>query len=119
MAPDVSPVKSSSGGGRGGISCLQWMSVASIRDPSSDPTDSGEVTMLRRSSAGLLAFAAVLVAGMSVAPAAETAKYPNWKGQWNIVLTPGLPGQRVKFDPTKPWGPGQEAPLTPEYQKVL
>jgi hypothetical protein len=23
------------------------------------------------------------------------------------------------FDPTKPWGPGQQAPLTPEYQKVL
>ena len=25
----------------------------------------------------------------------------------------------IKFDPTKAWGPGQEAPLTPEYQKVL
>ena len=24
----------------------------------------------------------------------------------------------VKFDPTKPWGRGQQAPLTPEYQKV-
>jgi hypothetical protein len=23
------------------------------------------------------------------------------------------------FDPTKPWGLGQQAPLTPEYQKVL
>ena len=27
--------------------------------------------------------------------------------------------RRVKFDPTKPWGPAQQAPLTPEYQKVL
>jgi hypothetical protein len=27
--------------------------------------------------------------------------------------------QAVKFDPNKPSGPGQEAPLTPEYQKVL
>src|SRR5207302_6722107 len=28
-------------------------------------------------------------------------------------------GQRDNFDPTKPAGPGQQAPLTPEYQKVL
>ena len=25
----------------------------------------------------------------------------------------------IKFDPTKAWGPAQQAPLTPEYQKVL
>jgi hypothetical protein len=25
----------------------------------------------------------------------------------------------VKFDPTKPWGPGQQAPLAAEYRKVL
>ena len=30
----------------------------------------------------------------------------------------GLEGQMVKFEPTKPWGRGQQAPLTPEYQKV-
>jgi hypothetical protein len=40
------------------------------------------------------------------------------KGQWSVILTPGLGGQRVKLDPTKPWGRGQEAPLTAEYQKV-
>jgi hypothetical protein len=28
-------------------------------------------------------------------------------------------GGQPSFDQTKPWGPGQEAPLTPEYQKVL
>ena len=50
--------------------------------------------------------------------AAEDAKYPDWKGQWAQILTPGLEGQMVKFDPTKPWGRGQQAPLTPEYQKV-
>ena len=31
---------------------------------------------------------------------------------------PGLGGQ-PSFDQTKPWGLGQQAPLTPEYQKVL
>ena len=34
----------------------------------------------------------------------------------NNILTAG--GQ-PSFDQTKPWGPGQQAPLTPEYQKVL
>jgi hypothetical protein len=60
--------------------------------------------------------AATLLA--SGAQAADDAKYPNFKGQWTVILKPGLEGQRVKFDPNKPWGRGQEAPLTPEYQKV-
>src|SRR5205807_10433241 len=30
----------------------------------------------------------------------------------------GVRGQPA-FDPTKPWGLGQQAPLTPEYQAVL
>jgi hypothetical protein len=50
--------------------------------------------------------------------AADNAKYPNWKGQWDAV-NPRLGGQAIKFDPTKAWGPAQQAPLTPEYQKVL
>jgi hypothetical protein len=54
----------------------------------------------------------------TVARATDDPKYPNLKGQWSVILTPGLGGQRVKFDPTKPWGRGQEAPLTPEYQKI-
>jgi hypothetical protein len=54
----------------------------------------------------------------SGAQAADDAKYPNFKGQWTVILKPGLEGQRVKFDPNKPWGRGQEAPLTTEYQKV-
>jgi hypothetical protein len=77
--------------------------------------------MLHRSSTGAstwaFALAAVLVATMGVAQAADDAKYPNWKGQWD-TFSPRLGGQTVKFDPTKPFGPGQQAPLTPEYQKV-
>jgi hypothetical protein len=48
---------------------------------------------------------------------AEDAKYPNWKGEWDYI-NPRFGGQGVKYDPTKAFGPAQQAPLTPEYQKV-
>src|SRR6202163_3450099 len=60
--------------------------------------------------------------------AAESARYPNWKGAWERYVPPGsvvspsglrTPGGQPSFDQTKPWGRGQQAPLTPEYQKVL
>jgi len=73
--------------------------------------------MLKRTTT--VALAAALMMTFGGAAAADDAQYPNWKGQWNLILTPGLKCQRVTFDPTKPWGPGQQAPLTPEYQKVL
>jgi hypothetical protein len=73
--------------------------------------------MLFRDSIGAaLAFA--LITTIGIAHAADESKYPNWKGQWSRLNT-NQEGQNVKFDPTKPWGPGQQAPLTPEYQKVL
>src|SRR6266853_6837723 len=50
--------------------------------------------------------------------AAENAKYPDWRGAWARFVVPGLGGQ-PSFDQTKPWGFGQDAPLTPEYRKVL
>jgi hypothetical protein len=56
----------------------------------------------------------VTIAG---AQAADDAKYPNWKGQWDVI-NPRLGGQAIKFDPTKAWGTAQQAPLTPEYRKV-
>jgi hypothetical protein len=69
------------------------------------------------------AVAAALASWLLLSPggarADDASKYPSWKGRWNTILTPGLGGQRIKFDPTKPWGSGQQAPLTPEYQKVL
>src|SRR5882757_588819 len=76
--------------------------------------------MLERSSTDIvaiaLAFALIVTIGSE--QAADEAKYPNWKGQWDTV-NPRLGGQAIKFDPTKAWGPAQQAPLTPEYQKVL
>ena len=49
---------------------------------------------------------------------ADDARYPDWAGQWERFVVRGLPGQ-PSFDQTKPWGFGQDAPLTPEYRKVL
>src|SRR5712675_566556 len=59
-----------------------------------------------------------LAATCSVAQAFDDTKYPDLWGQWVGVRIPGVGGQPA-FDPTKPWGLGQQAPLTPEYQAVL
>jgi hypothetical protein len=65
----------------------------------------------------MFALVAALAAAMGGAQAADGAKYPNWKGQWD-THSPRLGGQSIKFDPDKAFGPAQQAPLTPEYQKV-
>src|SRR6202166_3556389 len=52
------------------------------------------------------------------ARAADESKYPDWRGQWSRAPT-GVAGQpQPPFDPSKPWGLGEEAPLTPEYQAI-
>jgi hypothetical protein len=76
------------------------------------------MTMSYRTSTGMFVLAAMLALTMSGAEAADEAKYPDWKGQWGRFNT-NNEGQAVKFDPSKPSGPGQQAPLTPEYQKIL
>src|SRR5580700_9132418 len=48
----------------------------------------------------------------------DDALYPNLKGQWNRAPIPGVTGQ-PDFDPTKPSGRGQQAPLTPQYQAIF
>ena len=67
---------------------------------------------------GAFALAVALMSATHAAHAVDDAKYPDWKGQWDTI-NPRFGGQIIKFDPTKPWGPAQQAPLTPEYQKVL
>jgi hypothetical protein len=62
-------------------------------------------------SIGALALACALAAAIAAARA-DNAQFPDWKGQW-VRKSAGT------FDPDKPAGLGQEAPLTPEYQKVL
>ena len=61
-----------------------------------------------------------VIAVLACAPALafDESKYPDFSGQWRPVRLPPSFGQQA-FDPTKPWGRGQEAPLTPEYQAAL
>jgi hypothetical protein len=74
--------------------------------------------MLCRNAISTIAVAGMLVAGLTAARAFDDSKYPDLSGQWLGVRIPGVGGQPA-FDPSKPWGLGQQAPLTPEYQAVL
>jgi hypothetical protein len=65
-----------------------------------------------------VAMSVALLTTIGGAQAHDESKYPNLKGLWSRFVVPGLPGQ-PSFDQTKPWGKGQQAPLTPEYQAVL
>jgi hypothetical protein len=53
--------------------------------------------------------------GMMIAEALawDDAKYIDLKGQWTRTI-----GGAGRYDPTKPLGRLQEAPLTPEYQAI-
>src|SRR5262245_27510127 len=66
-----------------------------------------------------IALAAALCASCSDGWAQDGLKYPtNWKGQWRHEINREVEVQGT-FDQTKPRGPGQQAPLTAEYQKDL
>jgi hypothetical protein len=91
--------------------------------------------IMLRSSTCAVAFAATLTTAtlmmVGAVQANDDAKYPSWKGAWarwtpaNAGRDPGnggtgfTAGGQPSFDQTKPWGFGQQAPLTPEYRKVL
>lgn len=68
--------------------------------------------MKDRSIFGTMVFAATLALAMTPAGADDASKYPDWGGQW--FRTGG-----IQFDPSKPLGRRQEAPLTPEYQALF
>src|SRR6266446_525375 len=70
--------------------------------------------MLERTWIGALALAAVMSASGFVARAHDETKYPDLKGQW---ATPGV-SLNSPWDPAKPAGRGQQAPLTAEYQAI-
>ena len=71
--------------------------------------------MGRRCSLLALALAAAMLMPLGGAAAFDDGRYPDLSGQWHRLPPPGVRGQ-PSFDPTKPWGRGQQAPLTPEYQ---
>ena len=75
--------------------------------------------MLFRGLIGAVAAMAMLIVTGSGARAFDDAQYPNLKGQWLRARPPAAVIGQAPFDPDKSWGLAQQAPLTPEYQKVL
>ena len=70
-----------------------------------------------RMSIGAISLAASLCLSLAGARAFDDSQYPDLSGQW-LRVNLGMGGQ-ISFDPTKSWGLGQQAPLTPEYQAIL
>jgi len=68
----------------------------------------------RNALAAAMAFAAMVSMPFGNAGAFDESKYPNWKGMWMRADT-GTP----RYDPSKPSGRGQQAPLKPEFQAFL
>ena len=67
---------------------------------------------LRKRSGRILLGATLALALASTHAQASDVRPPDWKGRW-IRIGAG------NFDPSKPAGLGQQAPLTPEYQAIF
>src|SRR5260221_8977415 len=75
--------------------------------------------MIMRSLIGVLAAASVLaiaaaLATATVASAHDESKYPDWSGQWRWNAMGGGP----RYDPNKPAGAAQQAPLKEEFKRI-
>jgi hypothetical protein len=71
--------------------------------------------MLQRCSIGAVAIVAALGATIIGARAHDESQFPDLKGQWVADgASPNAP-----WDPSKPPGRGQQAPLTAEYQAIF
>jgi hypothetical protein len=72
--------------------------------------------MAMRNSGFFVAMALTATLGaLSGTQAFDESKYPNWRGQWMQFGE----NQELSWDPTKPPGAGQQAPLTAEYQAIF
>jgi hypothetical protein len=69
--------------------------------------------MSYRRSMNAMALAAALTVTSGGALAADQSRYPDLNGQWSRAHP------RSQWDPSKPRGLAQQAPLTPEYQAVF
>jgi len=69
--------------------------------------------MLCRYAVVSAALAAMVAMTPAVAKAHDESKYPDWSGQWRRVE-----GGPPRYDHSKPYGRGQEAPLTEEYRLI-
>src|SRR5262249_9352901 len=76
--------------------------------------------MAYQGTIGASVLAAALLITTAASQAFDETKYPDLKGQWrrgaNADIPGALRGRFNTFDPTKGWGPAQQAPLTAEYQ---
>ena len=70
--------------------------------------------MFDRTSTGALALTAALLLSIGPAEGHDETKYPDWGG---MLRRP--PGVGIQWDETKPPGLAQQAPLRPEFRKVL
>ncbi len=74
--------------------------------------------MRYRDLMGAITLGAALLTPIAAA-AFDDAHYPDLRGQWRRVAVSGGIGRVIQYDPTKPPGRGQEAPLTPEFQVIF
>jgi hypothetical protein len=73
--------------------------------------------MIRRYLLGAAAVVAALFSTVG-AQAFDDAKYPDLKGQWRRTDTGNPLRIGLAWDSSKTFGPAEEPPLTPEYQKI-
>ena len=73
----------------------------------------GITSTLHRNARGMIALSVAVLVGVCSAKGHDETKYPDLRGQWTAV------GGSVRWIPDKPRGLGQEAPLTPEYQRIF
>jgi hypothetical protein len=73
-----------------------------------------EDDMLHRILACAVVLAAAFMMTTASAPAHDETKYPDWSGMWRRP-----PGVGIQWDETKGPGLAQQAPLKPEFQRVL
>jgi len=74
--------------------------------------------MLYRISIAAIALAVLPLTAVHTR-AHDESKYPDLRGEWRRIAVPSGKYPGVQFDPHKPAGPAQQAPLTPEYQKIF
>jgi len=74
--------------------------------------------MPHRSLIATFALAAAFNMAVADAQAFDQSHFPDWKGAWRRIATPGVTGQPA-YDQTKRLGLAQNAPLTPEAQAIL
>lgn len=78
--------------------------------------------MVSNSKWTILLVALAVAASIGAAYAFDDTKHPDWRGQWARAplargIRPGIAGPQ--WDPSKPEGRGQQAPLTEQYQAAF